>query len=523
MKENLKKSKAKEPCYGSCFATTKRMSVVVRPSIGGIFFMLLYAQDIKKEFGIQTVLDVKKLEIREGDRIALVGRNGAGKTTLFKILSGEMKPDSGSVTCNCEIAYISQEGKFDGEIDGRNISRMRLRDSAVKSGGEITRRAIASAFSKHTSLLFADEPTTNLDSKGVEELEKMLFGYRGAIVLISHDRQLINRICTQVWELDEGCIRMFPGNYTNWYDQRKREREYQQFEYDQYRREKKRLEKVVSDIRVEAKTMRKPRKNMSSSEWMLYKGDAAIRQGHVQKRGSALIGRLEHLEEKERPKELPKVNMKLGEYEKIRAKATARYHELSFFYEKNQILNHVTCDILSGKKTFLVGDNGSGKSTMLECLINHREGTFITSEAKVGYFSQSCDTLESQYTVLENVKSTAVVPEHICRAVLLNLYLKKNDFDKKVSVLSGGERVKVALAKVLVSGCNFLILDEPTNHMDIYTMEGLELLLSEFNGTLLVVSHDRAFVSNLADVMYHLENGSIDKTQLSVEINATNS
>ncbi len=182
--------------------------------------MLLNAQNIKKEYGIQTVLDIEKLEVRDGDRIGLIGRNGAGKSTLFGVLSGRLNPDEGVVKRNCEIAEILQSGETDGESEGRFISQMQLRHSAVKSGGERTRLAIAAAFSRHAPLLFADEPTTNLDMEGVEMLEKMIAGYRGAVLMISHDRTLLDRVCNRIWELENGTIRVFDGNYSQWYEQK---------------------------------------------------------------------------------------------------------------------------------------------------------------------------------------------------------------------------------------------------------------------------------------------------------------
>lgn len=473
--------------------------------------MLLMGQNIKKEYGIQKVLDIKKVEIHEGDRIGLVGRNGVGKSTLLGILSGNIPCDEGIITRKCEIAEILQSGESDGSSDGRYISQMRIKDSAIKSGGEKTRLAIASAFSKHAPLLFADEPTTNLDVKGIETLEKMINGYRGAVVLISHDRQLLDHVCNSIWELEDGELRVFPGNYTDWYEQRRRERDYATFEYEQYRAEKKRLEKTISTVKNQANQMKKPPKRMSSSEWMLYKGTAAIQQGHVQSRASALISRLDHLEKKERPKDLPDISMKLGEYQKIKAKVAAKVDGLSVHYDEKFVLDDARVQVLSGKKTFLIGDNGAGKTTLIKSLMNLEDHTFISSEAKVGYFSQEQENLNLDQTVLENVMATAIVPEHICRAVLVNLFMKVNDMDKKISVLSGGERIKTAIAKVLVSDCNMLIFDEPTNHMDIYTMEGLEKLLRSYDGTLFIVSHDRKLVENLADVIYEVRDGVVYK------------
>ena len=476
--------------------------------------MLLNAQNIKKEYGIQTVLDIEKLEIGDGERIGLIGRNGAGKSTLFGVLTGRIACEEGIIRRNCEIAEILQTGDSDGEPDGRFISQMKLRESAVKSGGERTRLAIASAFSKHAPLLFADEPTTNLDMEGVEMLEKMMAGYRGAILIISHDRTLLDRVCNKIWELEGGKIRVFDGNYSDWSLQKNRERSFQQFEYEQYQKEKRHLEKAADALQRKGQAMAKPPKRMSSSEWMLYKGVAAVQQGHVQSNKSSVLSRLEHLDKKERPDELPQVSMKLPDAGRIRARNAASVRHLTVRYGERMVLNDVSLEIEAGRRTFITGNNGAGKSTLIKALTDRVPETFITSEARVSYFSQDLDTLDPQKTVLENVAEDAAYPRHICRAVLSNLYMTKDDMFKPVSVLSGGEKVKTALAKVLVSGCNFMILDEPTNHMDVYTMEGLEKLLGSYDGTLLAVSHDRTFISHTGDVVWRLEGGTIQKGTL---------
>lgn len=471
--------------------------------------MLLSAQNIKKEYGIQTIIDIEKLEIQDGERIGLIGRNGAGKSTLFGVLSGRIACDEGVIKRSCEIAEILQTGESDGDSEGRFISQMKLRESAVKSGGERTRLAIAAAFSKHAPLLFADEPTTNLDMDGVEMLEKMMAGYRGAILMISHDRTLLDRVCNKIWELEDGRIRVFEGNYSDWIEQKNRERDFQQFEYEQYQKEKRHLEKTADSLQRKSQTMTKPPKRMGRSEWILYKGVAAVQQGHVQGNKSAVLSRLEHLDKKEKPAELPRISMKLPDAGKIRSRYAATVKNLTVNYGTNYVLADADLYVESGRRTFLTGGNGAGKSTLIKALLEHAPGTFITSEAKVGYFSQDQDTLDPEKTVLENVTADAVYPQHICRAVLSNLYMGKDDMFKPVHVLSGGERVKTALAKVLVSGCNFMILDEPTNHMDVYTMEGLEHLLESYDGTLLAVSHDRTFVEHLGDTVLRVENGRV--------------
>ena len=471
--------------------------------------MLLKAQNIKKEYGIQEILEIDTLQIEDFDRIGLVGKNGAGKSTLMSILAGDLEPDEGYVKRFCPIARIRQSQEAKGPVQGSYISRLGLKDSAVKSGGERTRLAIGAAFSQNAPLLMADEPTTNLDLEGILLLEKMMAGFRGAILLISHDRALLDRICTTIWELEDGKLRVFEGNYSQWTAQKERERNFEQFQYDQYQKEKKRLTQNIRDFREQSRQMIKPPKQMSSSEWMLYKGGAAVRQGHVQARTRATLSRLEHLEKRGRPAQLPEVSMKLPDTKKIRARYAISVRDLTIQYGEKTVFQKLNFFLPSGTRTVIAGPNGSGKSSLIRAILDRVPGVSITSEASIAYLSQDQDTLNPKKTVLENVLEDAAFPEHICRAVLDNLCMSPLDIKKPVFLLSGGERVKTALAKVLVSGCNLLILDEPTNHIDVYTMAGLEHLLSSYDGTLLAVSHDRAFIEHVADQVYVMKDGRL--------------
>ena len=471
--------------------------------------MLLKAQNIKKEYGIQEILEIDTLQIEDFDRIGLVGKNGAGKSTLMSILAGDLEPYEGYVKRFCPIARIRQSQEAKGPVQGSYISRLGLKDSAVKSGGERTRLAIGAAFSQNAPLLMADEPTTNLDLEGILLLEKMMAGFRGAILLISHDRALLDRICTTIWELEDGKLRVFEGNYSQWTAQKERERNFEQFQYDQYQKEKKRLTQNIRDFREQSRQMIKPPKQMSSSEWMLYKGGAAVRQGHVQARTRATLSRLEHLEKRERPAQLPEVSMKLPDSKKIRARYAISVRDLTIQYGEKTVFQKLNFFLPSGTRTVIAGPNGSGKSSLIRAILDRVPGVSITSEASIAYLSQDQDTLNPKKTVLENVLEDAAFPEHICRAVLDNLCMSPLDIKKPVFLLSGGERVKTALAKVLVSGCNLLILDEPTNHIDVYTMAGLEHLLSSYDGTLLAVSHDRAFIEHVADQVYVMRDGHL--------------
>lgn len=458
--------------------------------------MLLTGQNIYKEYGIKTVLDITKLEIEEGDRIGLIGRNGAGKSTLFGILSGRIQPDSGNINCRCEISELMQSGSISQEEQYQCVSDTWYEN---KSGGERMRKAVSEAFTRNTPLLLADEPTTNLDASGIQMLEKLLLRYRGAVVMISHDRELLDRTCNKIWELNEGKLKVFHGNYSAWYEEKQKQRQHEKSEYDKYTAKQKQLKKHIAALKQEAAGMEKRPRKMSNSEWQLYKGINSQQQGHVQARVTAVKSRLENMEVREKPKEEIHVSMKLPDNRNIKSRIAVNIVDFSARYHNQKVLEHVSLQIHTGEKVFFCGDNGSGKSTLLNAIVNGAEGIFVASDAKIGYFSQTQDHLDWDKNVLANVISTAVVPEHVCRAVLRNLCMSNEDMTKNIPVLSGGERVKTALAKVLVSGSNLLVLDEPTNHCDIETMEGLETLLSGYNGTAIIVTHDRRFMNKLAD------------------------
>ncbi|WP_368220782.1 ATP-binding cassette domain-containing protein, partial [Anaerotruncus rubiinfantis] len=238
--------------------------------------LLLKAQKLIKTFGARTLFTIDRLEVHDHDRIGLVGANGAGKSTLLGILYGEEPYDEGLIERRCPIALIRQSGEPEGESGRRMQKELALMDSPRMSGGERTRAAIAAALSQEAPLLFADEPTTNLDLDGISVFREKLENYSGAMLLISHDRALLDSLCTSIWEIADGGLRVFPGNYTDWTVQKQRERDFAQFEYEQYRSEKTRLQAEAAVLREQARTMRKAPKRMGNSEARLHKGSRTV-------------------------------------------------------------------------------------------------------------------------------------------------------------------------------------------------------------------------------------------------------
>ena len=476
--------------------------------------LILEAKEIRKAYGERELFHIEELTVYDGERIGIVGQNGAGKSTLIHILAGEEEPDEGVVRRFGETAEIRQQGVPEEEGEGvyRALFRAQEKREGL-SGGEQTRNRIAAALSAHPQLLLADEPSTDLDEQGLEMLRKQLAAYRGTLILISHDRTLLRELCTRIWCLEDGKIHDFPGGYDAFTEERKRRREWEQFEYDQYKTEQKRLKESAQRMAERASSVKKAPSRMGNSEARLHKReatDAILQLSHAKR---TIQNRMEKLEVKEKPTALPDIRMKLGVTSPIGAK-TALEVKCRKLEAGGKILLENTAFVLpAGSKTALTGVNGSGKTTLLSALSGQMpggtefEGTVrFNPQARVGWFDQHHErTLREDRTVLENVTEESVHPQTLARTVLSCLGFAREDAFKPLSVLSGGEKAKTAIAKLLLMDLNVLILDEPTNHLDLFTMEALEDLLGGYGGTLLFVSHDAEFVRKVSDRMVRFE------------------
>ena len=478
--------------------------------------ILLEAGSVELSFGPRTILEIKELKIYDGDRIGLIGENGAGKTTLLRVLSGEREPEAGTVRRFSEIAFIRQMGEADGESDARLRSEFDAQEHREGlSGGEQTRRRIAAALSRRAHLLFADEPTTDLDAEGAAQLRRELAAYDGAMVLVSHDRSLLDALCTKIWHLEDGKITEFPGNYTDYRAELERRRAFQQFEYEQYRGEQARLRASIQGNRERAGQMKKAPTRMGNSEARLHKMETRQISEQLHKARRQLESRLSHMEVKERPREDAAVRMELGASRPVAAKAALEVRGLRLRAGEKNLLAGAVLTLPTGTRTALVGPNGCGKTTLMRALAGRAagDGRLLVGEAegssdrairfnpavRVGWFDQSHQsTLDPGRSALENVMRQSAHAESDVRTVLARLNLRGDDVFKPVGVLSGGERGRVALAKLLLSEANLLLLDEPTNHLDVFALEALQEMLSGYRGTLLFVSHDAAFSEAVA-------------------------
>lgn len=475
---------------------------------------------LKKYFGDRLVIDIENLKVYSEDRIGIVGDNGAGKTTLLNIIAEKTEKDEGDIKRLGSFSYISQLEDEDYVFQNSDIyMKFNLKDKSTKnlSGGEKTKFKIAKALSSSSDMLLADEPTSNLDILGAQKLEEMLLSYKGALMIVSHDRELLDAVCNNILEIEAGRVKLYEGNYSEYIKQKELELRRKKFEYGQYVKEKEKLEKAVMELSTKASSMKKAPSRMGNSEARLHRkmGNQKAK-ANLDKAKKALRSRIDHLEAKEKPREKEKTIIDFEAVDKLHSKVVIEGENINKAFGKRTIFRSAEFQILSGTKTALLGGNGCGKTTLLKMILD-KEKIRTSSALKIGYFSQDLGILEENKTILQNVLDTSIYNEDFSRLILSRLLFKREEVYKRVSVLSGGERVKLSFAKIILMGNNILILDEPTNYLDLHSIEALEDILMEYEGTILFVSHDRKFIKKLADNIMWIEGGKINNFKGSYE------
>ena len=462
--------------------------------------LLMKAKNVHYSIGDRTLLNIPELSIHTGDRIGLVGKNGQGKTLLLHYLLGELDV-SPQVDWWTDVSWLKQ-------LEGAEYKG--------KSGGEVTLQRLEQIFEENRALLLLDEPTNNLDWNHIEQLEQRLSTHEGAYLIVSHDRMLLDHVCDQVWELDQGNLTVYNGNYSFYESVKEQETLQKQKKYEEYIREKKRLEERVRQKSDQSKKMRTPPKRMGNSEWQLGKNKAATKQGKVERVSKTLEQRLERLEKVEKPFEWKQVKMGDGQSEEVHSKIVAVLKDEVIYAGQQQLfqINHVA--IHTSKKVALIGSNGSGKTTLVNHILNKKDSLFRKG-IEIGYFNQNVDTLPKEQRVYQFVSKDSPLQESTIRMILARLSFFEEDMNKRIAVLSGGERVKLALARLLTRKAHLLILDEPTNHLDLEATKALEELVKGYPGTILFVSHDRAFVDRTADHLWVIEDQELTHFSGSLE------
>ena len=466
----------------------------------------LQIENISKSYGPKVLFENIGFNINEGDKIALIAPNGTGKSTLLRILAGKDKSDSGGKITflrNIRIAFLEQEYEFDPEktafrqviddsaaymegLDEDGIFAYELRvnkflssfevdrDSLMKnlSGGEVKRVALARMLASDADFFIMDEPTNHLDINAIEYLENYLGHSRSTLLMVTHDRYFLDRVCNTVLELDHGSVYVYRGNYQNFLEKR-------QERIDNYNAE---TAKVNNILRREL-------------EWI--HASPCARTGKARYRINAFHELKERAEQVYRSGKVSLESM--GQGSRLGNKLFD-CHNLSFRYGNDLYLDGFTYNFQRFERVGIVGRNGCGKSTFLNILMGNipEDGTLTGviergESLKIGYYRQSGMQFNEDQTVMEIVQDTA----------LLNQFLFSRDmFNTKVAKLSGGERRRLYLMTILMKNPNLLILDEPTNDLDIVTLDVLEEYLKDFRGSLIIVSHDRHFLDRLVDHLF---------------------
>jgi len=507
---------------------------------------------VEKHFGSKVLFENLDLQIYEGERVGFIGANGAGKTTLFRILTGQEMADQGEVIIsrNTKVGYLVQNPKFDLEntvIDEAETGFAQLHDLAHRmrdlehkmaetegdalekvlekytnvqgefdaaggyawqhkmeatllgvglsretwelkvgalSGGQRSRLALTRLLLSEPDLLLLDEPTNHLDLAAIEWLEGYLADFKGAVVLISHDRYLLDRLATRIVRLNRAKIESYTGNYSFYIEQRELNELSQQRAYEIQQKD---IEKQAEFVRrFKAGQRAKEAKGREKRLNRLLISDQVIQRVDVDARMNYSLN----------------ANQRAGD-------RVLQVRELAKSFGPTVLWNDVKVELTRSDRVGIIGHNGSGKTTLLKVLMateSASSGEFKWgANLNVGYYDQRLDMLNPKHSLLEAVQDGRRVTDKATRDVLGLMLFRQDDFEKKIELLSGGEKARVRLAQLLVDKPNVLVLDEPTNHLDIASREALESALSSFDGTVLCVSHDRYFLDQVAERLWVID------------------
>ena len=479
---------------------------------------MITLRNVCKSFGSQVLFEDASLQVNEGDRFALVGPNGAGKSTLFKMMLRAEEADEGELQFKKGVVagYLPQENPplsertvieevldgaedFDGRLEAEGKAILMglgfrvehfTRQVNTLSGGWAMRAAMAKLLLKKPDLLLLDEPTNHLDLDSLLWLEDYLQGYQGAIFVISHDRDFINKICHSIVSLQEHRLRVYRGDYEHYLEQREAEKQ-----------------KLYSAWRLQ-------QEQIAQMEDFVARNRARVSTSN---RAQSMLKRLEKLERIELPAETKTVKIRFPQPSRTATKVL----ELRNIGKTYQVPGHPDIKVYEnfnftlerGQKMCFVGHNGAGKSTLLKMLAGVIEPDSgeraLGLNVKTGYFSQHREgILDPRKTVLqEAMDNDRMNPELMVRTVLGTFLFPGDNVYKRTEVLSGGEKSRLMLVKLLLDPPNVLLMDEPTTHLDMASVDALIAALKEFEGTLCFISHDVYFINALADSVVHVEGG----------------
>lgn len=523
---------------------------------------VLQVSNLSKSYPSKDIFSNINFIIEKGDKAGLIGNNGAGKSTLFKILTDEISKDDGEIFIpnDVKIGYLEQQlsinshqsiydyclGVFKDLIDiekklreiekklaEENLNQLeqndllhehnRLfeefeekngyqikselegtlkamgfsdedfdKDIQTLSGGQKARVELAYLLLEKPDLILLDEPTNHLDINAIKFLEVFVKNYQGSVIVISHDRYFLDNTVNKILFLDNGTLNTYDGNYTSFIKKRKKDLESLYHQYKSQQKEIDRQEEIIYRLKNQGGSKRKRGNSQSRSR-------------------QKLLDKMERIENPNKPSHL----MKLKFTPRILSgQDVLAVEKISKTFDQKEIFSNISFKLFRSERTAIIGENGVGKTTLFKIILGEENPTsgkvYLGQSVHIGYFDQEQKSLDLTNTIFNEISETyPMLTNFEIRSYLAKFMFYNDDVDREISELSGGERARISLLKLMISDNNFILMDEPTNHLDIDSKEILEDAILDYEGTLLIISHDRYFLNKIASKILLMESKQI--------------
>ncbi|MFJ7726292.1 ribosomal protection-like ABC-F family protein [Neobacillus sp. NPDC097160] len=502
--------------------------------------VIINVKGLEKSFNLQKILDNIHFEMKNGERIGLVGLNGTGKTTLANLIFGKTLPDKGFIEKpnDIKIGYLTQSIDYEvndfheimseaaenelfqhaSELGLRKVSDWEDNRLSHLSGGEKLKLALSMVWASKPDLLILDEPTNHMDFTGIKWLTAELEKFHGPVLIISHDRHFLDQTVNRIFELENGKVHFYNGHYSDYRKEKQLRLENQRHQYNVQQRQ---IEEIDSQMEQLKSWSEKAHRNSTKQE-----GFKEYHRVKAKKRDSQVKSKMKRLQNElekqriEKPLEEVKIRFEFDHHGK-RGKRIIEAKMVTKVFEDRPLFQDSHFYITQGERIGLLGDNGCGKTTLIKMIIGTEapsKGEVWKSDSiQIAYLSQDVTDLPIDKSAIEALGYTDRESIFKARTLLANLGLKEGHITKPIRALSLGERTRVKLVDMLMRDYDVLILDEPTNHLDLPSREQLEKTLSEFTGTIITVSHDYYFLNKLCDRLLVFENQQIKRVEMKPE------